>query len=238
MLGYYVVLGARGMRENYGILLVDNGTAYRAIVPALLRSLSVTIDCAADVGEAIRKVGARSYALVLMDIQPGADDGAEAAAAVRASAEWAKTCPIVAFTSVCPAEGPSYFTRRGFDGWIAKPFDGRQLIAGVRRWIGDGGDAPEAVSDGGRLAGLLGAEGATSMIDRFHGNLAESMAEIDGGAEAGPIGHRMGGLAGTLGFPALSAAWLALQEDREAWPTVRSLTMEALARRAACSDGA
>jgi hypothetical protein len=39
----------------------------------------------------------------------------------------------------------------------------------------------------------------------------------------------MGGLAGTLGFPTLSAAWLSLQDDRAAWPTVRALTIEAIA---------
>lgn len=236
MLGYHMVLGASAMWENYGILLVDDGLAYRAIVPAVLRPLSVTVDCAANSVEAMQKVFARSYSLILMEIQLGADDGFTVAATIRQSAEWAQTCPIIAFTSVCPPEGASYFTERGFNDWIAKPFDGRQLTAGVYCWLGGGGDPPEVVAESRQLAALLGAEGAASMIDRLHGNLAEAVAEIDGGADAPPIGHRMGGLAGTLGFPTLSAAWLALQDDRAAWPTVRALTMEAIARRTASSD--
>lgn len=225
MVGYYNFLGLASMRENYGLLLVDDEPAYHAIVTALMRRMSVAVDHAADRAGALRKLAGRRYDLILMDIHLGADDGRELVAAVRGT-----DCPILAFTSLHPAEGERYFTDHGFDGWIAKPFEGRTLVAAVRRWLGEGAAPLEEPSiEGGQLATLLGPEGAASMIGRLYANLAEAVAQIDGGADARPIGHRMGGLAGTMGFPTLSAAWLSLQDDQAAWPTVRALTIEAIA---------
>jgi two-component system OmpR family response regulator len=217
------------MRENYGILLVDDEPAYHAMVSALLRHLPAAVDHAADRNDALRKAAARRYDLVLMDIQLGEDDGRAAAASIRAAADWARDRPILAFTSVHPPEGERHFIEHGLDGWIAKPFEARALIATICRHLGVDPAEIGTPPAGGQLAALLGEEGAASMIERLHANLAEAVAEIDGGADARPIGHRMGGLAGTLGFPALSAAWLSLQDDRAAWPTVRALTLEAIA---------
>jgi two-component system OmpR family response regulator len=229
MVGYHKVLGLERMLANYGILLVDDEPAYHAMVVALLHRLPVVVDHAADRAEALRKLSTGRYDLILMDIQLGDDDGRQVTAAIRAAGGEAQRHPILAFTSLHPAEGERHFIDHGFDGWIAKPFEGRALIAAVRRWLSDAEEAAETGTEGGQLASLLGEEGAATMIARLYANLAEAVAEIDGGADARPIGHRMGGLTGTLGFPILSAAWLSLQDDRATWPTVRALTMEMIA---------
>nr|WP_047167526.1 response regulator [Sphingomonas sp. Y57] len=232
IVGYYNFLGLASMRENYGILLVDDEPAYLAIVTALLRSLPVEVDHAADRASAFGRLATRRYDLILVDIQLGRDDGRDVAAELRGV-----DCPILAFTSLDPAEGERYFTDLGFDGWIAKPFEGSALVAAVCRWLGDGVASPDAPPEGGQLAALLGADGAASMIGRLHDSLAEAVAQIDGGADARPIGHRIGGLTGTLGFPTLSAAWLSLQDDLAAWPTVRALTIEAISRGKGSAPG-
>ncbi|MFD2500717.1 response regulator [Rhizorhabdus histidinilytica] len=118
IVGYYNFLGLASMRENYGILLVDDEPAYRAIVSALLRSLPIDIDHAADRAAALRSLAVRRYDLILVDIELGRDDGREVAAVLRGA-----DCPILAFTGLHPAEGERYFTDHGFDGWIAKPFE-------------------------------------------------------------------------------------------------------------------
>lgn len=97
------------------------------------------------------------------------------------------------------------------------------LPAGVRDHL--------RADDGGaidRLGVLIGKEAAADMVVRFHAGLAEGVAAIEGGADMAPIGHRLGGRAGMLGLPLLSAAWLGLQHDARLWPTARAMTAEAL----------
>lgn len=217
--------------ENYGILLVDDEPAYHAIVSALVLSRNGTIDSVDSSRAAIEAVRARRYDLILMDINMGVDDGYEAVAAIRA-AGWASTVPILAFTTEHLSGGERHYLDAGFDGWLPKPFQAGELMMALQRWIGaDRVGTIAAEPPGTKLAALIGHEPAVAMIDRFHANLAEAVDEIDAGGEMQSRGHKLGGLAGTLGFQVLSAAWLSLQHgDGSAWPTVRTLTIEALAR--------
>ncbi|WP_238147242.1 response regulator [Rhizorhabdus dicambivorans] len=212
--------------EKYGILLIDDEAAYHAMVSALLGGRGVEVAAVADSDEALAAVMRQRFALILLDIQLGADDGRELVGSLRRMRPWLADCPIVAFTTMRPAAGESYFIDRGFDGWLPKPFKAADLIALARRWLG--ADRVGELSEESPLAKLLGEEAAASMIERLHVHLSEAVAEIDGGADPRPVGHRVGGLAGTLGFPALSAAWLSLQDNSAAWPTVRALTLETL----------
>lgn len=217
--------------ENYGILLVDDEPAYHAIVPALLGPLGCAVDSVANPDSALRAVAAKRYDLILMDIELGEGaDGVSTTARLRAAAEWLRLCPIIAFTTLTPDDGEGYFQERGLDGYLRKPFTAADVAAFAQRWLGC--TTPPPAGGDGRLAALLGEEAAAQMVDRLHTSLAEAVAAIDAGAAAASFGHRLGGLAGTLGFPVLSAAWLALQDgDSTGWPTVRALTCEALARR-------
>lgn len=221
--------------ENYGILLVDDEPAYQAIVAALLPAIG-TVDVAGNVAEAVSAVRARRYDLILVDIEMPGRDGYHVVADLRTVADWAREVPIIAFTTLGGAAGEQHFIDRGFDGLLSKPFAAGELIALVRRWVAV--DLP-AVGSGDRasqLADLLGREAAEAMIDRMRTNLLEAIEAIDAGGDERALGHRLGGLAGTLGFPALSAAWLALEHGGMAlWPTARAITEETIARLAAPS---
>ena len=217
--------------ENYGILLVDDESAYHMIVKALLASFDGPITCVTDASGALQAASARRYDLILMDIHLGTADGLLVAAELRAASDWAACCPIIAFTTMHPERGEQYFREEGLDGWLAKPLSGPALVALVRHWLG--GHRLGVVADGAveRLSALLGEAPAASVIDRFHSSMAEAVAAIDSGSDPRPLGHSIGGLSGTLGFSVLSAAWLSLQDGDAAWPTVRALTMEAIARQ-------
>lgn len=220
--------------ENYGILLVGGEPAYRAIVAALLSGTAAAdfaVDFAANAAAAVAAVRTHIYELILVDIELPDRDGYQVVADIRAAAMGAQVAPIVAFTTLRPADGERHFIDRGFDGWLAKPFAATDLFALVRRWRG--GEQPAIGADERRsqLADLLGQEQADAMVDRMLASFAEAVEAIDAGGDERVLGHRLGGLAGTLGFPALSAAWLALEEGgRPIWPTARAITLEAIER--------
>ena len=160
------------------------------------------------------------------------DDGYRATGRLRASADWLRDCPIIAFTTLRPTEGEAHFLSRGLDAFLPKPFARSDMMALASRWLGVG--AANVAVAGSRLTALLGKEQATLMIDRLFVSLEEAVAAIDAGEASEGLGHRLGGLAGTLGFPVLSASWLALQDgDSTSWPTVRALTLESIAKRKA-----
>jgi CheY-like chemotaxis protein len=216
--------------EHSGILLVDDESAYHAIVAALLVGIG-GIDFVDNGPDAVAAAQARSYDLILIDIEMPGRDGYQVVADIRATAEWARLVPIVAFTTLRPAEGEQHFIDRGFDGWLAKPFAAADLFALVRRW--HGGNMPLAGADERRsqLADLLGQDQADAMVDRMLVSFAQAVDAIDAGDDERALGHRLGGLAGTLGFPALSAAWLAMEHGgRAMWPTARAITREAIER--------
>lgn len=218
--------------ENYGILLVEDEPAYHAIVSVLVAARGANVDWVTNGADAVEAARTRRYDLILMDIEMPGMDGFSATAAIRSQADAIGAVPILAFTTVSPARGEREFLDRGFDGWLAKPFSASTFHAALNAWLGrivvdEERDGPEE-----RLGRLLGGDAARSMIERFHAGLAEAVAAIDDGADAMPFGHRIGGLAGTLGYAALSAAWLGLQQDIGAWSTVRAMTVESLSSRA------
>lgn len=217
--------------EKYGILLIDDEAAYHAIVTALLAPHGIGVATAADADAAFGAVAGTPAALILLDVQLGADDGRELVASLRRMRPWVAACPIIAFTTMRPNAGERYFIDRGFDGWLPKPFKAAELLALVGRRLGV--DLRDRASGDGEnpLIKLLGEEAAAGMVERLHAHLRDAVTAIDDGADPRPIGHRMGGLAGTLGFPALSAAWLSIQDNSAAWPTVRALTLETLEPR-------
>lgn len=69
-----------------------------------------------------------------------------------------------------------------------------------------------------RLTPLLGRDGITDLLTRFRDRLARLLAAPDPyaigeGVTPAALAHRIGGLAGTLDFPLLSAAWLRVETD-------------------------
>lgn len=216
--------------ENSGILLVDDEPAYQAIVAALLPAIGA-VDVAGNAADAVAAVRARRYDLILVDIEMPGRDGYQAVADLRAVADWAREVPIIAFTTLGPAAGEQHFIDRGFDGLLSKPFAASDLIALLRRWVPVELPVIGSGDRSSQLADLLGREAAEAMIGRMRTNLLEAVEAIDAGGDERALGHRMGGLAGTLGFPALSAAWLALEHGGMAlWPTARAITEETIAR--------
>jgi two-component system cell cycle response regulator DivK len=74
--------------------------------------------------------------LVLMDIQLEGMDGLTALRRLRADERTASTS-IVALTAQAMAGDREHFLDAGFDDYIAKPVNVRELVATVRRYCGE-----------------------------------------------------------------------------------------------------
>ena len=72
--------------------------------------------------------------LILMDIQLPVIDGYEATRQIKAIDEL-KSIPIIAVTSYALSGDEAKARAAGCDGYVAKPFSPRQLLAKVREYL-------------------------------------------------------------------------------------------------------
>ncbi len=210
------------------LLIVDDDPANHAIAGAALSAAGWRVD-RADSGEAAIAVARdRRYALILMDLQMPGMDGFEAARAIRSGGASAAT-PILAFTARRQADIAGPLRASGMDGHVAKPFAPEPLSAAVAPWRPDDTPPPAA-----NLAAIFGAAEIAALLNGLRLQLEDALAADDDDATRRGQAHRLAGIAGTLGFPELSALWLAVSEgDDTACPAARISARKALARIAA-----
>ena len=84
-------------------------------------------------GEAIALATANAPDLVLMDIQMPDVDGVEALRRLRAD-ERTAAIPVLAVTAQAMQGDREHFLAEGFDGYLSKPVNVRELIGTVRRY--------------------------------------------------------------------------------------------------------
>ncbi|MDR2604356.1 MAG: response regulator [Desulfovibrio sp.] len=118
------------------LLVVDDLPANLLVAEGLLAPYRVRVTACANGREAVDLVRARSFDLVLMDHMMPVMDGVEATRAVRAqSEERCRTVPVVALTANAVSGMREMFLANGFNDFLAKPIDVRELDAVLARWI-------------------------------------------------------------------------------------------------------
>ena len=120
----------------YGkVLIVDDLETNIYVAKGLLRPYELSVDTAASALEAIEKIRQGNlYDIVFMDhIMPGMD-GMEAVKIIR---NMGYTAPIAAMTATAMAGQAEKFLAEGFDAFIAKPIDTRQLNVLLNKLIRD-----------------------------------------------------------------------------------------------------
>src|SRR3954454_2350698 len=117
------------------ILVIEDTEDNRQIIRDLLTSVGYELVEAVD-GEAGVAAAAREKPdLILMDIQLPVLDGYEATRRIKADPACA-AIPIIAVTSYALSGDEEKTRAAGCDGYIAKPFSPRQLLAKVREFVG------------------------------------------------------------------------------------------------------
>jgi len=133
---------AAGLRERHAgarVLLADDDPVNQMVVQALLERVGLSVDVVNGGAEAVQRVAARPYALVLMDMQMPVVDGLAATRAIRAQPDGGRL-PIIALTANAFGEDRQRCLAAGMNDHLSKPVEVARFEACLLRWL----DAPPA----------------------------------------------------------------------------------------------
>jgi signal transduction histidine kinase/CheY-like chemotaxis protein/HPt (histidine-containing phosphotransfer) domain-containing protein len=157
----------------YGsVLIVDDVESNLYVAEGLLAPYGLSVETVMSGLDAIDKIkGGMEYDIVFMDHMMPRMDGIEATKTMR---EHGYTRPIVALTANAVVGQSDMFLANGFDGFISKPIDVRQLNAVLKKFV-RGKHSPETVEAARRQeAGRMGQ----AVDETPHPPISKRLAEL------------------------------------------------------------
>ena len=115
------------------VLLAEDNPVNQEVARELLRRAGLQVDTAADGAEALAKLRALHYDVVLMDVQMPGMDGLSATRALRE--ERGPGLPVIAMTAHAFGEDRAACLAAGMNDHVAKPVDPERLYATLLRWL-------------------------------------------------------------------------------------------------------
>jgi two-component system, cell cycle response regulator DivK len=112
------------------LIVEDNGKNMKLVRDVLQATGYSTLEATTG-EEAVELALSQAPALVLMDVQLPGIDGVEALERMRQN-ERTASIPVLALTAQAMSGDRERFLEAGFDGYLAKPVDVRELIEAVR----------------------------------------------------------------------------------------------------------
>jgi two-component system, cell cycle response regulator DivK len=116
------------------ILVVEDTEDNRRILRDLLTRAGYELIEAVDGESGVAMATTHRPDLILMDIQLPVFDGYEATRRIRANPD-TKSIPIIAVTSYALSGDESKVLAAGCDGYVAKPFSPRKILAMVQEFL-------------------------------------------------------------------------------------------------------
>ena len=116
------------------ILIVEDNQDSRELVVKVLKNKGYQTIEAADGEEALEKVAAEKPDLILLDISIPKIDGYEVAKRLKSQEEY-RDIPIVALTAHAMKGDREKVIVAGFEGYISKPINVRELPEQVRSYL-------------------------------------------------------------------------------------------------------
>ena len=117
------------------VLVVDDMEMNLYVVRGMLAPYGLKIDTASSGFEAIEKVKSNDYDIVFMDHMMPKMDGIEATMEIRKLGTRYGKLPIVALTANAVSGMREMFLSNGFNGFVSKPIDMRELDATIKEFM-------------------------------------------------------------------------------------------------------
>ncbi len=164
------------------VLLVDDNLINRKVARGFLKSYAFDLTEAESGPEAIELVRKNRYDIIFMDHMMPVMDGIEAAEIIRRDCGENGTAPaIIALTANAMSGMRERFLERGFQDFIAKPLDRRELGQLLDRWVPEerrqaaGEEAPSGAVD----LSVFQIKGIdTDAASRYYAGDAEGFADL------------------------------------------------------------
>jgi len=116
------------------ILIVEDQEDNRAILRDVLSTAGYELIEATNGQEGVERAQQERPDLILMDIQLPVIDGYEATRRIKSDAALG-AIPIIAVTSYALSGDEAKARTAGCDGYVAKPFSPRELLAMLRKYL-------------------------------------------------------------------------------------------------------
>ena len=134
----------------YGsVMVVDDLETNLYVASGLLSPYELSIETVGSGEEALEKIrsGRSSYDIIFMDHMMPGMDGIEATRRIR---DLGYTGTIIALTANAISGQAEQFLQNGFDDYISKPIDTRQLDRALHKWVKNKhpGEIPGEINDG------------------------------------------------------------------------------------------
>ena len=124
------------IRADARILMVEDNELNQEITGMLLSSKGLSVDIANNGVEAIARVKAKTYDLILMDMQMPILDGLGATCQIRAL-ECGHSIPIIAMTANAFEDDKKNCIEAGMNGFLTKPIEPELLYYELARWLSE-----------------------------------------------------------------------------------------------------
>ena len=146
----------------YGkVLIVDDVDTNLYVARGLMSPYGLSIETAKSGFEMIDKIkGGSVYDIIFLDHFMPKMDGIEAAKIIR---EMGYTNPVIALTANAIMGQAEVFTKNGFDGFISKPIDIRELNLTLNKFVRD--KYPEEAAEAMRLKASSDAQRTIKQLD-------------------------------------------------------------------------
>ena len=124
--------GLRGLR----VLLTDDNTINRQVVKLFLAPHGCIVSEAVNGQEALDKLAAAEFDIVLLDVHMPVMDGKEAIQRIRASDQPWRSLPVIALTADAMSGDREKLIALGMSDYLSKPVDQRALVARMNGILG------------------------------------------------------------------------------------------------------